>query len=160
MILGIDPGTKQSGFALFADGRVHESGVQPNQELLERVATVGAYVRAEMHQPLILAIERFEARGMPIGDDSIETIIWTGRFAQAWYRPEDVVFVRRGAIKVELCGTAKAKDANIRQALIDRLGPQGTKAAHGPTYGVASHAWAALAVAVVAQGRYTSLLMQ
>jgi hypothetical protein len=36
----------------------------------------------------------------------------------------------------------------VRQALIDRLGLQGTKKAPGPTYGIKSHEWAALAVAV------------
>jgi hypothetical protein len=44
----------------------------------------------------------------------------------------------------------RAKDANIRQALIDKIGPQGTKAQPGPTYGIKSHSWAALAVAVYA----------
>jgi hypothetical protein len=38
----------------------------------------------------------------------------------------------------------------VRQALIDRLGPQGTKKNPGPTYGMRSHLWAALAVAVYA----------
>jgi hypothetical protein len=44
----------------------------------------------------------------------------------------------------------RAKDANIRQALLDLIGPQGTKAQPGPTYGIKSHTWAALAVAVYA----------
>jgi len=34
--------------------------------------------------------------------------------------------------------------------LLDLLGPQGTKAKPGPTYGIKSHSWAALAVAVFA----------
>jgi hypothetical protein len=38
----------------------------------------------------------------------------------------------------------------VRQALIDRLGPQGTKKNPGPTYGMRSHLWAALAVGVYA----------
>ena len=42
--------------------------------------------------------------------------------------------------------------ANIRQALLDLIGPQGTKKAPGPTYGVRSHEWAALAVAVTVAG--------
>jgi len=44
----------------------------------------------------------------------------------------------------------KAKDANIRQALIDKLGPVGTKKSPGPLWGVKSHIWSALAVAVTA----------
>ena len=147
-ILAIDPGTEQSGWVRLYGARVLESGVSPNEDLLARVCTLSGYVRAGLVSAM-LAVERFEARGMPIGDDSIRTILWTGRFVQAW-RPQDAVMVKRSAIKVHLCGTAKAKDPNVRQALIDRLGAPGTKKAPGPTYGVTSHAWAALAVAVAA----------
>ena len=53
-----------------------------------------------------------------------------------------------------LCKNNRAKDKNIRQALIDRFGPGkaaiGTKKAPGPLYGLKSHLWSALAVAVVA----------
>jgi len=47
-----------------------------------------------------------------------------------------------------LCGSVRAKDSNIRQALIDRVGPQGKKHSPGPTYGLAKHDWAALAIAI------------
>ena len=151
-ILAIDPGTKQSGWVMFEAGRVRECGVAPNSLLLDRVRIVGGYVQAGMHAPVTLAVERFEARGMPIGDESVETMIWTGRFIQAWHKPAEVVLVKRSAVKLGLCGTARAKDPNVRQALIDRIGAPGTKKAPGPTYGVAAHAWAALAVAVTAQG--------
>jgi hypothetical protein len=51
-------------------------------------------------------------------------------------------------VKLHLCNSPRAKDGNVRQALIDRVGPQGTKKGQGPTYGIKSHEWAALAVAV------------
>ena len=44
----------------------------------------------------------------------------------------------------------QAKDANVRQRLLDLVGPRGTKKAHGPTYGISGDEWAALAVAVTA----------
>lgn len=97
-----------------------------------------------------LGIERFEARGMPVGNESVETMLWTGRFIQAWRSPESVVLIKRSAVKSNLCGTQKAKDSNVRQAVIDRLGPPGKKSKPGPTYGVTSHAWQALAVALTA----------
>jgi hypothetical protein len=59
--------------------------------------------------------------------------------------------VYRHQVKMHICGHPRAKDSNIRQALIDKLGPVGTKAAPGPLYGVKSHAWAAVAVAVTVQ---------
>ena len=40
----------------------------------------------------------------------------------------------------------KAKDSNIRQALIDRFGPVGTKKNPGWFYGVSKDVWAAIAV--------------
>ena len=143
-ILAIDPGTTVSGWAILDGARVVDSGISENSGLI--------YVLSEMPADH-LAIEVFEARGMPIGSDSIETILWTGQFLRAWAAEvnKPATRIRRSAVKVHLCGSLRAKDANIRQALIDRLGPPGTKKSPGPTYGVTSHAWAALAVAVTAQ---------
>lgn len=151
IISAIDPGTTQSGYVETSGDEVLYADVVQNDELIEMIRAISGYGAARMIEPRRLVIERFEARGMPIGDESIETMIWTGRFMQAWHNPAEVEFLKRSQIKIALCGTAKAKDANIRQALIDRLGSPGTKKAPGPTYGVTSHAWAALAVAVVAQ---------
>lgn len=57
----------------------------------------------------------------------------------------------RRAVKLALCGDSRAKDANIRQALIDRFGGSaaiGRKAAPGPLYGISRDVWSALAIAV------------
>ena len=58
-------------------------------------------------------------------------------------------------MKLALCGSARATDANLRAALLDRYGGSGraigTRKAPGPLYGVKSHAWAALALAVTVQ---------
>ena len=61
--------------------------------------------------------------------------------------------VYRKEVKLALCNSLRARDSNIRRALLDRFGPTrkqavGTKARPGPLYGVKSHIWAALAVAV------------
>lgn len=144
LILALDPGTTQTGWVLFDGQRVRDSGTMPNAEVIEGLRITPAD---------LLAIERFEARGMPMAEDSIETVIWTGRFQQAWRNPSAVRLVKRSAVKLALCGTSRAKDPNVRQAVIDRIGPPGTKKAPGPTYGVTGHAWQALAVALVAAGR-------
>ena len=104
---------------------------------------------------------------MAVGAEVFETCVWTGRFIQCWTdspfsyrigaeRPVRRVF--RRDVKMHLCGSARAKDANVRQALIDRYGPGkeaaiGRKATPGPLYGVTTHVWAALAVAVTAADR-------
>lgn len=144
MIFAIDPGTTQSGFVQFCPEkrRVYAAGVAPNEELLSAIR----------ESPRVqLAIEKIEAMGMAVGSEVFETVHWSGRFFQACPWPElQPLRITRRAVKLHLCGSMQAKDANIRQALIDLLGSPGTKKAPGPTYGVTSHAWAALAVAVTA----------
>jgi hypothetical protein len=143
-VLAIDPGTTQSGWVLFDGRRVHDSGVMGNESLLARLQ--GGQMTADA-----LAIEKIEAMGMAVGAEVFETVHWSGRFFQAWPGLR-VMRITRRQVKLGLCGNMRAKDPNIRQALIDMLGPPGTKKAPGATYGVTSHAWAALAVAVIAIG--------
>lgn len=154
MILALDPGTLQTGYCLYDGSRVVESGVMFNYDLLPALNSV----QFKFYQAEQLAIEMIASYGMPVGREVFETCVWIGRFQQAWRAPEAVKLVYRKDVKMHLCGTPKAKDANIRQAIIDlfpAIGggatPQiGTKAAPGPLYGVSSHAWAALGVALTA----------
>lgn len=145
MILAIDPGTHRSGWCLYDGERVTASAVLPNPQLLANIAMPGAAVFYDT-----LAIEMVASYGMPVGREVFETCVWIGRFVQAWRAPEEVRLVYRRDVKLHLCGTMKAKDTHIRQALLDKFGPIGTKATPGPLYGVKSHAWSALAVAVTA----------
>lgn len=158
IVLGIDPGTTESGWVLFdSDRRLHDSGVMKNADMLEAVSS-GVGLTA---MPDRAAIEMIASYGMPVGREVFETCVWIGRFQQAWSEPEEVLLVYRRDVKLHLCGTSKAKDPNVRQALLDlfpRTGggatPQiGTRAQPGPLYGVSTHAWPALGVAVVAQHR-------
>lgn len=146
-ILAIDPGPQVCGWVVMQrDGSI-DAGVCDTTQLL-----------FSMIDADVMAIERFEARGMPLGDESLQTLIVTGRLMQRWIDDGGgrVIEVRRSEVKRALCGSAKATDANIRAALIDRYGGTvaaiGRKHSPGPLYGVKSHAWAALAVAVVTQG--------
>lgn len=142
-VFAIDPGTTQSGWVEWSGRRVVGSGVLPNDELLFELQR-----RSDVTESL--AIEMIASYGMAVGREVFETCVWVGRFQQAWHSPASVRLVYRKEVKSFLCGSMKAKDANIRQALIDLVGDKGTKAAPGPTYGVKSHAWPALAVAVTA----------
>jgi len=145
MILAIDPGTTESGWATLTDEGVPLCrGVMPNDDLLASLFNYAS------HKGYTLAIEMVAHYGMPVGREVFETCVWIGRFQQKWRAPDEVRLIYRRDVKLHLCGSSRAKDANIRQALIDRLGPIGTKKDPGPLYGVKSHAWAALAVAVTA----------
>lgn len=145
MILAIDPGPAESGWALLEQGKVLDSGIKANADMLLHLAN--AWVGEKQ-----LAIEMVASYGMAVGREVFETCVWIGRFQQAWPDPGAVKLVYRRDVKLHLCGSAKAKDTNIRQALLDMLGPQGTKKAPGPCYGVRSHAWAALALAATVEG--------
>lgn len=152
-IFALDPGTDKTGWCWYANGRVIDSGVMTNAEVIASIGS-GSWREAGVR----LCIEMIASYGMAVGREVFETCVWIGRFQQAWHAPDEVKFIYRRDVKLHLCGTSKAKDPNVRQALLDlfpRTGggktPQiGTKSQPGPLYGVSSHAWAALGVAVTA----------
>jgi hypothetical protein len=145
-VLAIDPGTDQSAYVHWdlTEKRILDHSILPNQELVDKFHH-DDWPFWKNH----LAIEMIASYGMPVGREVFETCVWIGRFIEASAAPEPGLYYRKD-VKLYLCGSPKAKDANIRQALIDLVGPQGTKKAPGPTYGIKSHTWAALAVATYA----------
>ena len=142
-ILAIDPGSDLSAYVILSGSTLVEFGKIENPALLERLPF---FHSTADH----LAIEMVASYGMPVGREIFETVLWTGRFVQAWCGPHTLVYRRE--VKLHLCGQSKAKDGNVRQALIDRYGGKakaiGLKASPGPLYGVSSDAWSALAIAV------------
>lgn len=142
MIFGVDPGTTESGWCQFDGKRVVQCGVFPNELMREWISESGAQ---------FLAIEMVDSYGMPVGKEVFQTVLWTGRFQQSWRDPNAVRLIYRRDVTKYLLPPPKKQykfataDANIRAALISRLGEDGTVRA-----GVKSHAWAALAVAVTA----------
>jgi len=147
MILAIDPGPTECGFALLSGRRVLESGVFGLHEML--AALRGTCTSPETR----VAVEMIASYGMPVGAEVFQTCVNIGRMVETCAeRGREVQLVTRHAVKMHLCGNTRAKDANIRAALIDAWGGKsaaiGRKGSAGPLYGVKSHAWAALAVAV------------
>jgi hypothetical protein len=145
VILAIDPGPTQSAWVVYRDGKPLDFAIVANDVLLERLRITGYEA---------VVIEKVESYGMAVGRDVFETVFWSGRFAEA-AEPLPVDRIGRKAVKLHLCGNTRAKDSNIRQALIDRYGGVGgkraaigLKASPGPLYGVSKDVWAALAVAV------------
>lgn len=144
LVLAIDPGETQSGYMLFDGKRAIEFGKLPNEQLMEQFG----HYSSHYNEPPTLVIEMIASYGMPVGKEVFETCVWIGRFIQAWGQRSPIYRLTRKEIVKHICGSAKAKDSNVRQALIDQLGQPGTKNAPGPTYGITGDAWAALAVAV------------
>jgi hypothetical protein len=151
LILAIDPGTVRSAWLAFdttagVPDLHHLFGINPNTELIEHLRGLPGWV------PPITAvvIEQVVSYGMPIGETTIETIHWAGRFAEAAF-PLPVYRVPRLAVRMALCHSGRAKDPNVRAALLDRFGGDaaiGRKAAPGPLYGFKADLFAALGVAV------------
>ncbi len=145
-ILAIDPGTTRSAWVL-RDQHGVLGMIEPNDDVLRRVqwfVTVSATVPEAATD---VVIEKVESYGMAVGAEVFETVFWSGRFAEA-ARPLPVHRIGRKAVKLHLCGTTQAKDANIRAALIDRFGGKDAIRKGGPLYGIHGDEWAALAVAV------------
>lgn len=144
-ILAIDPGNELSAFVLYDERRrmVIEKGKQPNMAIRYMVRNS----RADQ-----MAIEMIASYGMPVGREVFETCLWIGRFIELWPPGPPPALVYRRDVKLHLCGSSKAKDGNVRAALIDRWGGKhaaiGTKKAPGPLHGFAGDYWQALAVAV------------
>jgi hypothetical protein len=161
VILAIDPGPEQSAYVLYdADNRdVHRSGKLDNKPMLRRLEEFKAYDIDRKH---VLVVEMIASYGMPVGREVFETCVWIGRYIEAWRSngldvdlPYDTLY--RSIVKHHLCGSMRAKDGNVRQALIDAFGGKekaiGKKATPGPLYGVSGDVWAALAVAVTYANR-------
>jgi hypothetical protein len=151
-ILAIDPGTTRSAWVLLAGGRPEAFGIVPNDELLAKLRKLGG--TWNQFGAGVVVIERVASYGMAVGVEVFETVYWSGRFAEA-ADPVPVERLTRKAVVIQLCGSPKAKDSNVRQALIDRFGGAegkaaaiGLKRSPGPLYGMSADAWAALAVAV------------
>ncbi len=164
MIVGIDPGNRESAivmiqphdltpcFSAKIDNADLRSILTPIMEGPRHLYTVG--------------IECVASYGMAVGRDVFETAEWGGRIREIVARfadPLNIYRVYRRDVKLHICGSPKAKDSNIRAALIDRypaIGggtiPQvGTSKSPGPLFGFSKDKWAALGVALtVAETRH------
>lgn len=155
MIFAIDPGPIKSAWCEYKHGKVADCAIEPNCFVRQRLVSM----RKKWAYQNTLAIEMIACYGMPVGAETFETCLWIGRFWEAAHT--EPVLVYRKDVKMHLCNSVRAKDANIRQALLDqfpKIGggkiPQiGTKKEPGPLYGVTSHVWAALAVAVTCEAK-------
>ena len=143
IILAIDPGPAQSAWLYHGMDEL-DFGISENEKLLDCLRK-GSDYRIDR-----VVIENVESFGMAVGKEVFATVFWSGRFAEA-VQPVPVMLIGRKAVKIALCGSMRAKDANIRAALIDRYGGAsaiGKKASPGPLYGIHADVWSALAVAV------------
>lgn len=175
-IIAIDPGDIESGYVVVAhDGQeiteIIDKGKIKNEDMYDVLYDDAIYYSKNKNKFMAtdLAIEMIANYGMPVGKTVFDTCVWVGRFAEytecaaqdklaergEWLPDSNYTkFIYRKDEKMNICGTMKAKDANIRQALIDRYAPntpnsgKGTAKEPGFFYGFKADIWQAFAVAV------------
>lgn len=143
VVLAIDPGNVESAYCyLSGEGRIGRFGKALNAVVLKEVGGTRAHY---------LAIEMICSYGMPAGASLFDTCVFIGELRRELHynaeREPTATLIPRIQVKSHLCHDGRAKDANIRAALIDLFGMQGTKVAPGPTYGISADVWSALAIA-------------
>ncbi len=145
IVFGIDPGSKKSGYVIFDGTNILGKGELENEEIIKKMDDADE----ELPEVITVAIEQIRGYGLVCGDDTFDTCEWGGHYARyAMTLGCSVRMIPRKEIKKHLCGNTTTNDKYVRQALIDRLGEQGSKKNPGPTFGIAGHTWAALAVCV------------
>lgn len=151
-IFAIDPGNENSAYCIIDSETLKplDFAKVPNNVLYDLIRDRRF---GETDQSVI---EMIASYGMAVGKEVFETIFWIGRFyevleqkcvipPQRLYRKEE---------KLHICHDSRAKDTNIRQALIDRFAQhdlkngKGTKKDPDWFYGFKADVWAAYAVAI------------
>lgn len=145
-ILAIDPGDVYSGYCIvdYETYKPIEFGKIMNEEIIEVIRTK-EYDYA--------AIEMIASYGLVVGKNVFDTCVWIGRFIQELNCSYEYVYRREE--KISICGSMKAKDTNIRHALIDRFAKHDFKNGKGTRdnpdwfYGFKADIWQAYCVGVV-----------
>lgn len=157
IVVAVDPGYRDSAWVTYDGTRVIAHRIEPNEFLLRRFWkdswTLDGFGDGTWEsKPSVVVFEQIESFGMAVGREVFETVFWTGRLYQSAGRiTTKTQRMPRREVKVHLCHAARAQDSNVRTALIDRFGGStaiGFKRSKGPLYGIKSHEWAALAIAV------------
>ena len=162
IVLGIDPGTTESGWVVYHRERreLLSCGLDDNWEMIHRIRWWDfRRIRSgdELYViPDWIVVERIRSYGMAVGQSVFDTCEFAGRFlqeAEAGLPRDQCCRMFRGDVKMHLCGTGRAKDSNVRQVVMDRFGENrhaavGTKKNPGPLYGVHHDIWQALALAI------------
>lgn len=149
-ILGIDPGPCESAWVLYEDSKVIAHGLEDNSCVLLRLSA--APFAPAFGTNLWPVVEVVKNYGQIVGDSVLHTAIWIGRFVQKWedsgLHARSFELVPRKTYISYLCGSSKANDSGVRQAVIDKLGPpwippKGKGRKPGPTHGLANDEWQA-----------------
>jgi len=100
-------------------------------------------------KPSFMVMEMVGSYSQAVGRSTFETCIWIGKFIQAFAEKvgmHSYTLLTRTQSRRCMTGTMRSGDPQVRQAIIARMGEQGTKKDPGPLYGVKADIYAAIAV--------------
>ena len=153
-ILAVDPGTRTSGWVLYD---ALPSGARMPGRVLRASKATGNDATIDLIRELRpdrVVCERVSA-GRFSGADYLQTSEVVGAVRQECRREgiPCTLLYRRDVLRAIGVPSGAGADSRVRAQMIERHGGDratacGTKRAPGPLYGVASHAWQALGVAV------------
>lgn len=147
MIYAIDPGSAESAMVAFTGKSIAWACIKPNTELLEMIRSQESALALNGQTVHIELIGHY-GKGMPAGRDVFDTCIYIGELKEACRAQGAATnLVLRATIKTHICGSPKAKDANVKQALRDKWGDKGTMKNPGFFFGFRDDMWQAFALA-------------
>tara|TARA_R110000824_G_scaffold130895_1_gene292787 strand:- start:248 stop:727 length:480 start_codon:yes stop_codon:yes gene_type:complete len=149
IVLGVDPGPTSCGIALYCSDRGKVLSARKDITVESLLLVLSDPVVCD-----VVALERVQSYGIA-GATLLQTSEVVGRIWQAAKLggyPVELYYRREVLRALDVTGKGN-RDSLVRQRLIemhggDRVSAVGTKKQPGPLYGVASHAWQALAVAL------------
>jgi len=179
-IIAIDPGNLYSGYVILDTSRGFPGKLVSFGKVLEGDLKRKIEVELGPYDELYFAIEMVASYGMAVGQTVFDTCAVIGRLEQyfnlkytlQWIGADPETGIRSHRIyrkkvselginstTMEMCKTTRAKDTNVRQAVIDlypatgggKIPQIGNKKEPGELYGVSKDVWSALAVGLTMQ---------
>lgn len=149
-VFAIDPGNTQSALCVIDSDTLKPlySCIKENYKLFDDLKNAQGVGGA--------AIEMIASYGMAVGKTVFDTCRWVGRF-EALFMSQHYIeptLIYRLEEKQHICKDSRAKDSNIRRALIDRFARHDLKRGTGTKnntdwfYGFKKDIWAAYAVGI------------
>lgn len=116
MIIGIDPGTTESGYAIINDKyEILDANKIDNDLLIERLQ--------QYPSTYTIVVESIQSYGMVMGKSTIETCYFIGRIIQVCSDTQKTIkLIPRPEYGKAIVGGAKVSDVLIRTALENRFG--------------------------------------
>ena len=120
-IIAVDPGRVRSAVVEFDTGTHRPMSWTISENVNLRISLHGL---GQTYPDSVLVIEQFKSYGATVGDDVLMSVLWSGRFIEAF--GGEHCLIPRATVKGHICHDARAKDSNVRQALIDYFGGRQT----------------------------------